>query len=103
MESRLDDTVTFVITGFAGGLVYVLGAYGFAFMSHDQLPHQDRAISYVIVQLFFGASGAFLVWAHIKGGAELTTLLALNIGITGPMLIYTGFSQVRDKVRPNID
>ena len=93
-----------MFVGLVGGAAPEIGFYANSLRSGaKKLPHQQNPFTFWIVHSLIALSGAGLVWVHIDSGAVLTYLLALNVGLTGPLFFHAAANRVRDPVRPEVD
>lgn len=98
------EVLPFVFVGLVGGAAPEIGFYANSLRSGAKtLPHKQYPVTFWIVHTLIALSGAGLVWIHIESGALLTYLLALNVGLTGPLFFHAAANRVRAPVRPEVD
>lgn len=98
------EVLPFVFVGLVGGAAPEIGFYAYSLRSGAKtLPHMQHPVAFWVVHTLFALSGAGLVWIHIESGAVLTLILALNIGLTGPLFFHAAANRARTNILPKVD
>ena len=61
---------------------------------HRGLPDWSRSRLYWIVTLLMAVAGGLLVLAYLRSGFTLNALLAVNLGVSAPLVLDKLFSQL---------
>jgi hypothetical protein len=81
--------------GLLGGLLgELLHWFGIRHQLHRGVPDWSKSWLYWTVTILMAVAGGLLVLAYVGTGATLNPLLAINLGISAPLLLKTLSAQV---------
>jgi hypothetical protein len=81
--------------GLLGGrLGELLNWFNIRHQLHRGVPDWSNSWLYWTITILMAAAGGVLVFAYLKTGATLNPLIAINLGISAPLLLKTLSAQV---------
>lgn len=90
--------------GLAGGaLAEALKWFQMRHDLHRGLPDWSRSSSYWIVTLVMAVAGGVLVFVYLKSGLTLEPILAVNVGMTAPLILASLSKQLQPVEPGKID
>ena len=90
--------------GVLGGfLTELLGLFRLRHVTTVSFPEWLRSPFYWIITAFMVLAGGVLVVVYIKSNITLSALIAVNIGVSAPLIIGTLAAQAPDVQTANID
>lgn len=78
---------TAIACGFLGGLLVELAKAHAMARTDEERPSYYGTVGYWVTAFFMCAAGAMLVWIYQDPDVEMNKLLALNIGVSAPLII----------------
>lgn len=82
------EVLEIFIWGICGGIFAELaGIFEIRHDSPDDLPEWLRSPLYWIITFFMVLAGGLLVVIYVRSGANITAILAVNIGASAPLII----------------
>lgn len=102
---QIRDVKTFVVTGtsllgyglFGGFIAEVVSAYALREGRRQKWKHEIKHVGWYVFMVIGIGIGGGLAYVHGSSGSDLTPWLAMNVGLTGPLVLRRGLSALNPR------